>query len=719
LVLTGFLVGGCLWAGQPQHKVVSTYAEFIEGEFEGVSLTSDGKLILAPVLQEQLDTGEAFVHSAVLDQNGTLFLGTGNNGKIFRLIGAAGGEWTQLEEPGVHALAVDSSNRLYAATAPDGKVYQLDSNGKAETFFDPDEKYIWDLAIDVQNNLYVATGPRGIIYKVDSQGEGKPFYESDQIHVVELGWDLDKNLLAGSASEGLLLRISPAGKAFVLYDSPLEELKAITVDRYGNIYAAALSGKTRPNAAKTSSSSKKKHASSTEESTITMPGTAKGGRLEVYKIDRDNMVETLYTSNKELAFDLLIRSDGTLLVATGNRGRVLAVDSKRFTTLLVETGEEQVTELLESSESVFLATSNLGKVFKLSTQANEKGVYESEVYDAGVPAKWGTIRWLLANPSGPGVRLYTRSGNKKSPDRTWSDWEGPYTTSSGTQITSAPAQYIQWKVEYGPGSRTGALLTKTDAVELVSFSYLQHNLAPKLKSLTVHSPGVAFLKMASVNPAGGVPPGGPDQAHARSLPRSIRKLDTSRAATAPRKAFIPGARSFSWSASDPNDESLVFTLYLRPQGKNKWTQIAKELEETDYTIDGVSFPDGVYFLKVVASDKFSNPPGQALEHELVSDSFVIANSAPRVEWKTPAIAGRSVTVPFTASTPMCALYQIEYSLDGGRWHIIFPEDGITDGNEESFSIRLSDVAPGAHTVHVRVVDTVGNLGTHRQEIIVP
>ena len=163
-----------LFASHPEKKVTSTFDEFLDGEFDGVSVTSDGQLIRSPAFDELMDTKEAFVYSAVFNRTGALFVGTGNNGKVFRIDPAGSGELlVKLDQAGVYALAVDSQNRLYAGTAPDGKVYRISTQGEAQQFYDPGEKYIWDLAFDSENNLYVATGPRGIIYKVSPSGTGE------------------------------------------------------------------------------------------------------------------------------------------------------------------------------------------------------------------------------------------------------------------------------------------------------------------------------------------------------------------------------------------------------------------------------------------------------------------------------------------------------------------------------------------------------------------
>mgnify|MGYP001459367508 FL=1 len=141
-VCTIWLLGwtSLLDATEPARWVISEQREFLLGELDGVSVTSDGKLILAPVLESLFETEEAFIYSAVVDDAGTLYLGSGNNGKIFQISSQGRDvEWADMEEPAVYALAIDSGGRFYAATGPNGKVYRINSRGEAQLFFDPQE----------------------------------------------------------------------------------------------------------------------------------------------------------------------------------------------------------------------------------------------------------------------------------------------------------------------------------------------------------------------------------------------------------------------------------------------------------------------------------------------------------------------------------------------------------------------------------------------------
>lgn len=718
-----------LEATEPRQWTVSTQREFLQGNLKGVSATSDGKLILAPALNSLLDTDQPFIYASVIDRSGNLFLGTGNEGKVFRLSpDGQSQELARLTESGVYSLAVDSQDRIFAGTSPDGRVYLLSNQGVASTFFDPNEKYIWSMTTDSEGNLFVGTGPQGTIYKVNPQGESRIFYNSKETHIMSLAWDLEGNLLVGTAPGGLLFRISPDGSPFVVHDSPLQEIKAITVDRYGNIYAAALSHSTASaseavtsKTASVAASTASRQASQTSgEVTVRISTEQPGRTLIIHRIDRDNLVETLYTSQDEVVFDVQVRDNGNLLVATGNKGRIISIDPRRFVTLLAQTPEQQVTQLFEKQGKVYAVTSNLGRVFELLSQPSRTGLYESKVFDAGMLSSWGMIRWQLNSPTPSGIQVYTRSGNTASTDQTWNGWNGPYTDLDGSYIESPPARYLQWKIEFKDSEESTSHTAQRNALERVSVAFIQRNMAPRLNSVTVHSPGLAFLPPVIASSTAGVSPGGPDQFHIRSLPRSVRGLGKIPGITPPpRRIYTPGARSISWTARDPNQDDLTYSIFYQAQGENVWKELKKNLTESFYTLDGVSFPDGVYFIKVVASDSPSNPTSQAQDNEIISKAFVISNRSPSVEPQTPQIEGSRVNWQFTVQTNESVVHQAEYSIDGGQWSILFPQDGIADSELENYSVSLEDLQPGEHIITIRVGDSVGNIGTGKTTVSIP
>src|SRR5205814_9074776 len=156
----------------------------------------DDELIPDPRFDMVYNTEQTLVSSAVADSKGNVYLGTGHDGKIFKVDAAGKGAMlVDLTELDVLALAVDSKDVLYAGTSPDGKVYKIE-NGMAKEFFDPKAKYIWSLLFDKQGRLLVGTADNGVIYRVAADGKGKPFYDTDETHIISMALDKDGNVIA-------------------------------------------------------------------------------------------------------------------------------------------------------------------------------------------------------------------------------------------------------------------------------------------------------------------------------------------------------------------------------------------------------------------------------------------------------------------------------------------------------------------------------------------
>src|SRR5437879_5515031 len=76
-------------AGEPVVWEMSSRVELLKGEAHGVSVTDNGSLMLAPKVDQLFSTEQPYIWSTAVDAAGNVYLGTGHDGKIFR-IGADG-----------------------------------------------------------------------------------------------------------------------------------------------------------------------------------------------------------------------------------------------------------------------------------------------------------------------------------------------------------------------------------------------------------------------------------------------------------------------------------------------------------------------------------------------------------------------------------------------------------------------------------------------------
>ena len=94
--------------------------------------------------------------------------------------------------------------------------------------------------------------------------------------------------------------------------------------------------------------------------------------------------------------------------------------------LVTSVPAQHATTIARLKDRTLLATANPGLLVSMSNSRASRGTYDSDVKDAKVVASWGTLSWRATTPDGTKVELYTRAGNTKTPDETWSDWAGPY-----------------------------------------------------------------------------------------------------------------------------------------------------------------------------------------------------------------------------------------------------------------------------------------------------
>ena len=701
----------------------ATQADFLRGEVDQLSIDEHGRLTLGPELTRVHDAAAPFVWTVVAGADGSWLLGTGNDGKVIKVDrNGQGSVFYDSTEMEVHALAPAPNGGVYVGTSPDGRIYRVDARGQATTFFDPDDKYIWSLAVDRDGNVFAGTGDKGTVYKITPDGKGARLFASKTAHAVSLAFDQNRNLLVGTGAPGRVFRVDAAGKGFLLLDTTYQEIHAIRVDPKGVVYAAAQSGRPQgggdsmtdsastpppvtpsiPNVStevtsfavvETGASQSTTGASSGSERRNTMTGA-------VYRVQPDGLWDELWTAKDDAPYDIALENDGAVLVATGAKGKLFRLSGDPVSAVLVtRVPAQQATMIARSGERTLLATANPGLLMSVSSTRAARGTYESDVKDARLVSTWGVVAWRASTPAGTKVEIYTRSGNTRTPDEAWSEWNGPYANADGSQIMSPKARYLQWRAVLTGTATAAPVLTS------LSSAYLPRNIRPQVVSITVHPPGVVFQKPFSSGETeiAGLDEDAQDRRAAANNPLS------SGAPQLGRRITQRGLQTFAWKAEDDNNDELSYDVFYRREGDTTWRTLKTDLRDTLLVWDTSSVPNGTYVLKVLASDRKSNPPDAALGGELESSSFEIDNVAPTVQIASLRKDGTRFIVPAEIRDTDSAVTKVEYSLDAQRWQTAFPRDGILDGRQESFEIRLDPDASG-RTLVIRATDALGNVG---------
>jgi hypothetical protein len=722
-----------LQASSPKFFQAATQNDFLKGDVENLSIDSHGQLTLGPVTELVYETSAPFLWSMAAAPDGSLFIGTGNEGKVFRVDAQGKGSlFFDSAELEAHALALAPDGGVYVGTSPDGKIYKVDRGGSATTFFDGEDKYIWALAVDAKGHQFAGTGDKGVIHKITPDGKGSVFYKTNATHATALVFDKAGNLLVGTGTTGKVLRIDPEGKPFVLLDSPFQEIRALRFDDKGMLYVAAISGRPTPGGPVITSDTADRplgdpsrppvpsvSAEITSMSIVEVGGGSgsSGSPREdrrslkgaVYRISPDGVWDQLWESRDDSPYDLTFDPNGALIVGTGNKGKLYRLEGDPLRpTLVARAAAQQVTAFhKDATGRLYYATANPGKLFRLSPQRAPRGTYESETHDAQMVSTWGTISWrgTASAPAAPAggnhIELFTRSGNTETPDDTWSVWSAAYTDPEGSQITSPKARYLQWRAVL-TGKGDGPVLTSVTA------AYLQRNLRPQVRSVTVHPAGIVFQKPFST--------GDPELAGFDDQSTPERKLAAAASAqpgtssTLGRRTYQKGLQTLVWKADDENEDDLVYDVLFRREGETAWKTLRKATPESILVWDTTTIPNGTYFVKVVASDTPSNPSGTALTGDLDSSAFEVDNSAPSFAVGNVRVDRGRTIITFDVTDDHSPIQKVEFSQDGQRWRGVFPVDGIADSREEHYDLGV-DGELGDRGLTLRASDAMNNVAT--------
>jgi hypothetical protein len=708
------LLGSSALAVQPQFLRISTMRDFLDGDVEGLSVDSSGRLSLAPAAATGPDLGAPAVWTLAVDAQGVLYAGTGNDGKILKIENRTVQTFYDAPEPEVQVLLTGPDGRLFAATNPEGKVYAIDKAGKSSVFFDPAERYIWALAFDGQGRLWVATGGEGKIYRVDAKGQGTSILSSQDAHVTSLAIAPGGGAMAGSSPSGLVYAIDAKDNVRVLYDSSYREVKALLPMPNGSVYVALVDGRSEvpvprpspsPSPAATPAPEGTPSATTVEVFAFPAapgrgPEAPRGGsgapRGAIFLVTALGDADQLW-SGDESPFFLFKRQDAVLF-GTGSRGRVYEVRDDRTYTLVRSMSQEQLTAAAPmSSGDIAIASSNPGKLQYLSTRRETKGVFTSAAKDFDNVAQVGALE--VSTPS-PAITYELRTGNASMPDTTWSGWE-PMTPGR------PPARSPQARFAQIRATLTGA--GDSPSLSWLQLAYVQRNIRPLVRELTLYPAGDAFQRSAGGSTSTEPDIAGLDTGSPEIKPPSAPDRRSTASPSLGRKAFFRSLRTLTWRAEDANGDSLKYDVLYRPESGTSFTKLREGLEDPVFTWDTATVASGRYVLRVVARDQTSNPEGRGLSYEKDTEAFDVDNDPPTI---TANVSGSLVKV--TVTDAMSAIRKAEWAKEAGAWTDLTPVDGIADSREEAFDFRME--APLPASVVIRATDGFGNVALTRVPI---
>ncbi len=667
----------------------STYKEFDEGEADHSVITSQGE-VLPGASTRRTDLETDAIWTAVRGPDGTIYAGAISDGAIYSINSSGKKKLAALDKdtPWIGALALAPDGTLYAGTLGTGTIFSIDTRtGKVAQLVKLDgANHVWSLVVDGKT-LWAGTGPSGKLFSVElPSGKAKPVFDVGDTHIMSMIRAADGALWLGTAEEAILYRYEPqSGKARAIADFAGSEVKAI-VEVDGGVVVAVNEFEPKTGAAPAPAPAGKGpkgtpvkapeagSAPGADKVPDGMPARteARKGKGALFRVEPDGRLEQLHALAEGYFMSLAAGPEGEVYAGAGAQGRVYEVRKDRSVITAFDVSERQVNAVMADrtgKDGVAFATGDSGAVY-VSVGPAKDARYTSKVFDALFSSHFGNLRYR-----GGGFVVETRSGNTAKPSKGWSSWEKLAAVSRmggdamAGHVQSPPGRYIQYRVTFDGAA--------ADVLREAELFYLPQNQRARVTDVSVVD---AEPRHAPVTLAAG-------PTKSRSTVVKIR-----------------------WKVDNQDDDELVYKVEIKSETDPEWRDLSPNGDPiTAPTLDWntEAWPDGFYRVRVSTSDRRANPRDLALDDTFTSPPFLIDNQRPQIEAlevKFPDVTGKAVDGQSRIS-------EIAYQIDTGEWTMAFPKDGIFDDLSEPFAVKLpADLAPGTHTLSVRVADEASNIG---------
>ncbi|MEO8550331.1 MAG: PQQ-binding-like beta-propeller repeat protein [Kofleriaceae bacterium] len=677
---------------------VETYQQFDAGDAASAFITSAGEVRPGWDTKRTALEGDA-VWSALHLADGSVLLGSDVGGSIYRTQGDAVKKLVTV--PGAIAivsLTQTTDGAVWAGAMPGNKLWRIDvASGKATAGAQlKDVETIWALAA-AGNTVYAGTGPSGKVFAI-SGGNAKEIFDTDDKRVTAITTTSDGAVWFGTSERALVFRYDPKdGKTRAMADFAGNEVTALAPYRDGVVAAAndlaetaPATGKTtaaieaveKPTAAKGQAAKPPdvgtKPGADKDPSAVTDLGRkgAKKGKGALFKIGNDGRLDQLHALTATYFTSVAVGPDGAVYAGAADKGRIYMVDADQAVATAFDVDERSVSQVWFDHNLIGFATDDAAAVYRATGRAAQ-AKYLSDVLDAKAVAKFGRVAWVTTGK----VKLETRSGNTAKPGVGWSEWVAPTQIASqgggnaGGKIASPPARYLQFRT---------SLEDDQSRVRRVMAYYVPQNTATTVQEVTV------------------------EVATKETLPT----LKDS--AAKPRSPVL----KVKWKIENSDSDDTTYALDARRDGEANWRPVGTgkaPLTAVTWDWNTETYPDGWYKVRVTSSDAAANSPDRALTSTSSSTLFAIDNTRPTID----NLAVKYPRATARARDNLGTIAEMAFSVDDGPWQLGATADGLFDDQTEDLRIEIPQgLAPGTHTLAVRVADSSGNVGSTSSSFVV-
>lgn len=640
---------------------------------------------------------EPEVFAVWVDPDGTVFAGTSPRGKVYRIPpGKSAGKNPKGEiffDPGetyIWALARSSEGGLLVGTGTQGKLFRVDGKGKGEVLYDSDDTHVRAVEPMPGGDALVGTAGEGLILRISRDGKARTLHDAEGPEVVSL-------------------TVAPDGTSYAAVIAS----EASLVDQAKDLAAAAAAAEAGAKAAG-SQPQVSVTVEQVDQPPAAAAGAGRrtgAARSEVLSITPAGVVESLWTFADDTVYDL-VWSGERLWAATGLEGKLYRWADQQMI-LEKDVDERQIVAVMPGDPGPVFATTNAAALFRVTADTERSGTYTSPALDAEQVARFGTFSWkgdgsirfsFRSGVSAEPDRTWSswtepREGTEISladvPRGRYVQFRAELR--AGNDRSGGSPRIYETELSYRQENlspKIGGLTALEPGQILVPANFNPSNQV--YEPAHPNREGIFNSLTAAAEDDGG---GGGGRS------KILWKLGYQ---TLRWSAADPNGDDLVYDLSFRPAEGVE-----GKQGKEKegeWLKVVEDLKEGHYSFDALSLPDGIYRFRLRASDLPSNDPEAALVAERVSDPVVVDHTPPKLV-RTELIRSdkdKGGAFKVTVQDAASPIREAVYSVNAEEWKPVRANDGLLDGRTE---ILLIEAGKPGDLALLRVTDAAQNVVT--------
>ncbi|HVU17285.1 MAG TPA: hypothetical protein VHD32_10180 [Candidatus Didemnitutus sp.] len=699
---------------------------------KGLATRSDGRVFPGPVFNDLKGPRLADLLWTLRPLGNDRFLvGTGPDGKILEVaLNAHDATYTVRDAGNVieaQVLAVQplADGAFLAGTSPAASVY-LFRGGKAVARVPLTGDSVFDFLALPDGTVLAATGNPGRIYRIDPAKLAKAgvpdaksvdsrsladrgitvFAEVRDRNVRRLARLPDGRIIAGSAPKGNVY-VFPAtgGSPTLLQENREAEVVDLLPVEDGGFFAAVAFSPGEGNRVirlKNSGDDKDKEE---KDAKSTFPG-----RSTLVYFPPDGFPETV-VSRAGLSFYRLARHQNWLLIAAGEQGDILGYDPTARRSLVFAGSESaQLNDLAPLSDGNFAVLRDNAPGLALMTFTGSRDrTLETRRIDLGNPAELGLVRFTrLRNVDPAALKVQARINMGSDEIEGWSPWTDLKPVDDAFSAVGLRGRYLKLRVEV-PSAATDFQIDKATAY------YLPQDRRPQLGDFRIFPPNLGIVP--SPEPSAPVattlgqllfPASGGSK---EDLAGDKRKSSFLSSQVIPQT----GSQIIYWSVTDPENDNLAYTLSIKPDNSDTWTDLAVDTRDTYVQFDTGAFPEGLYLTRLTVTEQAPRPEKQRLSFTFETDFLTIDRTPPEITNATVEHRDGKLIVTVDGHDARSLLAGADFILNNGaKEETEHPADGVLDSKTERFVAEFPESrATGATSVEIILYDQGGNSSSKR------